>query len=429
LREEPFWDANSMTTHSDAELRQFGLDAIRDGQYDRAAQAFIQAVGKAPGNGHNWLGLLLASAHRNDFAMAAQAIDLWASVRRDRFGCLFDAFTLLMSYGLHDQVLALVRALGADGPESLPGLYYCGCVHLLRDDEDEAFRHFNRFKELAEASAGSLPIASDNPFNIAYRQGTLIEDIPAAAAMMAAPPPELPALQPFWEPRASAAPLVLAAACDEAYLTLCAGDFLRSVERTNPGALVHLHVVEPGPGCARHLAGLAAAVPLITLNATWEPPPRHRSATYFACSRFLIAGQLLAVYGRDLLVSDIDMEVIADLAALHPRLAEWDFCCYTHSGWGPASRYPAVLTHFSPQGGARVADALARYIVRKLPVPWPHSWMLDQAALISVQRWLRHQYPDVRLGRLDAVLGQPFTGLLAQQQCAQEKHDAIMAAR
>lgn len=411
-------------------LRQAGLEALARGDFAAAAGSLMQAVQAEPGNAQNWLALMLALARGGDVAMLAQVVGLWGNVRGDRFSCLFDAFTLLMTYSLHDQVLALASATPTDGPDSLPGLYYSGCVHILRDEEDAAFARFNRFKELAAAHHDILPIGPEHPFNVAYRQGSLVEDRAYVERLMAAPAPAAPPVIPVAPIRHSAAPYVLVAACNGRYFDIFAETYLHAVERVMAGTLLHVHVVDPPFDLAERVRHLSGQLPRTTLNVSQEPLPPQASAAYFASSRFLIAGQLLDLYGRDLLVTDIDMDFIADPAPWLPRLAEQAFACYAYRGFGPASRMVAGITHFSHlHGGRAVADAISRFIHSKLDVPWPHNWMLDQAALLSAVRWIRQARPDLSIGRFNTLFDGGIETLLRQQERDDEKQKAMDAAR
>jgi len=418
-----------MGQHDVEQLRRTGAEALNGGRADLAAQAYIQAVQHQPNEAQNWLGLSLALALSGDTVMLGQAAGLWGKLRGDAFGALFDILTMLMTYGRHDAVLALAAAHDGDHMEALPGLYYAGCVHVLRDDEDTAFDYFARFKALAALYRDRLPIGEDQPFNVAYRQGMLVEDRAYMDGVMARPLPPPPALTPCAPLRLGSAPMVVVSACNGAYFRLFGADYLRAAAAVIPGATIHMHVVDPPAELAEEAQALADELPMAAINVSWEPKPVHATAAYFASSRFLIARQLLDLYRRDLLITDIDVEFIADPTPLLPALAEFAFASYVHSGFGPASRYVANITHFSQHHGGRdVADAVAAFVHSKLDVPWPHNWMLDQAALMSGMRWLRAARPELRIGRLNTLFGRHFDALVRQQDRQEEKSQAIRAA-
>jgi hypothetical protein len=191
---------------------------------------------------------------------------------------------------------------------------------------------------------------------------------------------------------------------------------------------LHLHVVDPSPGLAERAAALTRT--RTCLNVTVEPLPDQPSPAYFASVRFLMARQLLDLYGCDLLISDIDVEFIADPAPQLRGLSAAAFACYAYSGFGPASRYIAYLTHFSHVAGGRdVAEPIARFIRSKLDVPWPFNWMLDQAAVISALRWLRAERTDLIIARLNDVFGRPASTFFRQQEQDEAKQQALDKAR
>ena len=419
-----------MTLPSPDHLRQGGLDAMARGDFAAAAGLLMQAVQAQPGNSQNWLALALTLARAGDVAMLGQVAALWGNMRGDRFSALFDVFTVLMTYRLHDAVLALAAATGGDDPLAVPGLYYSGCVHILRDQEDAAFVIFSRFKDRVAALRDSLPIGPEHPFNIAYRQGTLIEDRPYVERLLAAPPPAPPEMAPVLPHMDKATPFVLMAACNGLYLDIFGDAYVRSVEDRMPDAVLHLHVIDPPPDLESRAQRLRAGLSRTVLNVSRETTPPRATATYYAASRFLIAGQVLDLYRRDLLISDIDIELILDPTPWHARLSDLTFACFAHPGFGPASRLAAGITHFSQDHGGRVAaDIISRFVHSKLDIPWPHSWMLDQAALLSTVHWLRHARPDLSCGRFNTLFGITPEDVFSTQERDAEKDMALAAAR
>lgn len=420
-----------MTAPIPAALRQSGLEAMARGDCAAAAGLFMQAVQAEPGNAQNWLALIVALARADDVAMLTRVGGLWGSMRGDRFSALFDAFTVLMTYRLHDPVLALAAATDGDGPDALPGLYYRGCVHILRDQEDEAFAEFARFKDGVARHRDALPIGPEHPFNIAYRQGTLIEDRPYLDRLMAAPPPPPPELSPVLPLLVDGpAPLVLVAACNGLYLNIFGDVYARSVDAIAPGSLLHLHVIDPPPDLDAWAQRLRDRLPHTIVNVSRETAPPRATATYFAASRFLIATQLMDLYRRDLLITDIDIELITNPAPWHGRLSDLAFACFAHPGFGPASRLAAGIAHFShTHDGRLVAEAISRFVHSKLDIPWPHSWMLDQAALLSVVHWLRRVRPELRCDRFNTLFGITPEDVFSTQERDAEKDMALAAAR
>lgn len=406
---------------------------LNGGDVAMAGRFYMTALNAAPGEPQAWLGLGLTAALRRDHALVLQLAERRGQLFRDGFAWFHDLLTTLMSYRVHQAVLELGGVLDAASPYLPSQLYYAGCIHLLAGREDEAFECFNRLKPLLEQRRGSLPIGAEDRFNIAYRQASLVEDgdypdrlDPAALAEAER---RLPAMEPVgeWRP-ASAAEYTLLAACDGRYLERFAADFLRSAETHGGGASVHLHVVEPTEAGLAAVAEQAAGSSL-TVNLTREGACDLRSGAYYACSRFLVADKVMARDDRPVMITDIDIVLARPLAEVAAAARRFDFASFVHDGFGPCSRLPAVLTWF--QDGACGRDALAavrKTILSKLSVPWPHNWMLDQAALMTARRWLRLSRPAARIGQLNDELGHPFAHFIECRGDDDEKQALIRAA-
>ncbi|MBC7905314.1 MAG: hypothetical protein H7Y60_01030 [Rhodospirillaceae bacterium] len=416
-----------MDAQLDEIMRQASA-AAGNSRWEEAASLYMKAVGAQPKHRPAWHGLVLALAMNRQLPLLRGLVDFWQKLGGERFTLVQDIFTILLTYGLHDSILELAATYPAQGTEEVLVVYAAACVHVLRDEEDAAFALLVRFKALVEQYREQLPIHPGDPFNVAYRQGTLVEDLPYVAALMAGPPPELPQVQLYRPLRFNDAQQVAVASCNGLYFDLFAEAYCHAIDATTQDALIHIHVMEPEAGTLSRIERLMDGMKNSVLNVSWETQQPNSSRSYFASNRFLIAPQLLDLYGRDLVISDIDIEFVTDLAELHAKLAGQDFACYAHPGFGPASRYPAGVTYLSHAHGRDIADGIARFVCSKLHIPHPHNWMLDQAALISVQRWLRSTRPDVALGRMNDLLGPRDTVFRLHRQDEAAKDAAILSA-
>lgn len=409
----------------DETLSRQAAARLEDGDFLGAAESYMAAIAAAPQDGESWLGLALA------FTLAGRAGLVPDLARRrhallgDGASYLHDALTVLMSYGRHDDVLAVHAAVPAGSDLCCASLYFVGCVHLLRGDDDAAFAAFRRLKPLLAQFRDSLPIGPDHRFNIAYRQATLVEDWDyldtlddARVATMTA---DLPPLERVGAWRHGSAAATMLAACDGRYMEHFGADYLRSLDAVAEGLAIHLHLVEPKPAAVDLARQVGASLSRNVLNLSVEAGNPHRSGAYYACSRFLAAGEVMAHAGRPLIVTDIDITFIRSPLDVATAAAECDFATFVHGGFGPCSRLPAVLTWFAatPSGQAALTQ-LRRFILSKLDVRWPLNWMLDQAGLMTVRRWLGHCEPAARIGTLNDLTGGPFAALL---QCHGSEDD------
>jgi hypothetical protein len=377
-------------------------------RFEAAGASFLAALRTDPRQEQAWLGLALALALDGKLGDVVGLVEARQRQRGDGFLFCHAALGSLVGYRLYAHVLAIERMLPDASPFAPSIAYHAGCVALLQGDEDAAFRSFGRFKRLVAERRDTLPIGPESHFNIAYRQGSLIEDRDYVAALgggQAVPMPlEFPA-----EPRFGSGEAVIAAACDRKYFALFAPGFVRSAARMAPAATIHLHVIGPDAAAAELAAALAIEAPDLALNISTEPEGPWRSGAYYASNRFLVGPALLDRYDRRLVLTDIDVEFIAGLDDLLDATAASDFAAFRHDGAGPASRYPAVLTCWAPNpNGRALFDRLGRFIRSKLDIPWPFNWMLDQAALVSVLRWARLDRPEIGIGIINDLAGSHF---------------------
>lgn len=408
--------------------------AMNEGRYPEATQAYLAAVRAAPGDDQAWLGLGLSVVVQRQFPLVPTLVEQRNAVRGDGFAFFHDLATSLMTYRLHPLMLGLSASLAPDSPYQPSALYYAACCHLLAGAEDQAFALLARLKPLLAERLGSLPIAPEDRFNIAYRQATLVEDGPYIDALdpaaLAAIGSRLPPLERVGEwHMPSPGGVTLLAACDGHYLERFAADFLRSAECHGEDLCVHLHVVEPVAGGLEAVRELARGFSRIQVNLSAEPANPLRSGAYYACSRFLVAPEIAAHGGGPLMTADIDVVFEQPLAATVAAALPFDVAGFVQDGFGPCSRLPAVLRWFGATAAGRASqDALRRFILSKLEIRWPLNWMLDQAGLMAVHRWLRTSHPQAAIGNLTQVLDGPFTTILSCRGDADEKAALIRAA-
>jgi len=380
-------------------------------RFAEAASAFLAALNAAPADDEAWRGMALALALEGRLGDVVGLADYRQRRRGDGFLFCHEVLGVFLTYKLRGHVKALDEALPDASPYKPSSLYQAGCADLLDGDEDAAFARFGRFKAMVAAVPG-LPIGADSHFNIAYRQGTLIEDADFVAGL--AEPQDvvarLPAITHAGPPQPGTRPYVLASACDARYFERFAPGFVASAARAMPGVAAHFHVMEPTAATRDLFATLAEAAPALALNLSTEGPSPFKSGAYYASARFLIGPDLLARYGRPLVLLDADVEFEQALDLLVAAAAAGsDFACFRHDGAGPCSRYPAVLSVTRPvDGGRDLLERIRLFVLAKLDIEWPFNWMLDQAALGSVIRWAHKTRTEPGIGVLNQLVGTHF---------------------
>jgi len=397
-------------------------------RFAEAGAAFLAALNADPADDEAWRGAALALALEGRLGDVVGLADYRGRRRGDGFLFCHEVLGVLLTYKLRAHVKAFDAALPDTNVYKPSALYQAGCADLLDGDEDAAFARFARFKAMV-AGRTDLPIGADSHFNIAYRQGSLIEDAEFVEGLVepAAVVRRLPQVD-AGEPRLGTRPYVLAAACDGRYFERFAPGFVASAARTMPGATLHFHVMEADAASRALFAQLAAGAPELVLNLSTEAESPFKSGAYYASARFLIGPDLLRRYARPLVLLDADVEFEQTLDPLIAAAAGSDFACFRHDGVGPCSRYPAVLSVTQPQqGGELLLERIRLFVLAKLDIEWPFNWMLDQAALGSVIRWARKTRTDPGVGVLNDLVGTHFQPWL-RSVGGEEKAALIRAA-
>jgi hypothetical protein len=151
-----------------------------------------------------------------------------------------------------------------------------------------------------------------------------------------------------------------------------------------------------------------------------EDAGRYRSASYYACARFVRAGEIAAHYDRDLLILDMDIASLGNVSRLvelmqHAELGYFD--CGDVLPWLQC-RAAAVYIRRSAAGSA-FTELLCKYIASKIEAQG--FWGLDQAALYVVSRFVAARRTDFRYCELSRALGTSLNDFACSPVTAREK--------
>lgn len=188
---------------------------------------------------------------------------------------------------------------------------------------------------------------------------------------------------------AEAADLVVMAGCDSIYFHRFGDALANSLAKTCRRVLLHFHVVDADDGILVRLEQMRERLPGLPIRLTSEPvpatlPPDLRR-TYFACARFLRLPDVLADYQRPVLMLDVDMVVLKDVAPLVEQLRQEgaDLALIHGEPRDPWCCLWADVILAAPT--ERTFDYLAmvrNYILHFMPSA---AWFLDQIALFAVR--------------------------------------------
>ena len=189
-------------------------------------------------------------------------------------------------------------------------------------------------------------------------------------------------------PAQSASPIVLSS-CNGAYFERFGPDFLASAAAI-AGLRCHVHVVNPTADTAALFAHWQARS-LAELSLSCDHGPED--ASYYACKRFLIAGEVMDRFAADLIVTDIDTILQPGLLTLPAAAGEADGGMFER----PVRTAPMEICHCSltffrrTEPTRRLLQLLAAYLAPKLGEYG--VWMLDQSSLFTLTR-LAAREPD-----------------------------------
>jgi hypothetical protein len=297
---------------------------------------------------------------------------------------------------------ARARALS---PASFFRHVHLGVRHTLLRNEEAAYRHFLAARQARPpddllpsyyAALRSLcaPILAAEE-ELAWRRPAAFRDwfpMAADAAILRPPPP--------------GEGLLYLCGADSRYATAFAPEVLAALAR-HGGRRLHLHLVDPTPGCLELLDRLAREGEAVgvALSATAEYRPAVADLrAYYSVSRFFAQRWLQAEGLGRVLLADIDMVPCDDLRKLDHATAGQDLALLR--GRLPLFRFPwagvragALLAGPAP-GAGTFLQLLCRTIEREFDRQATGLWGIDQNALFVAANYLDALSHGLRIGNL-----------------------------
>jgi hypothetical protein len=187
-------------------------------------------------------------------------------------------------------------------------------------------------------------------------------------------------------PSSPGSPVVLSS-CNGDYFDHFGPEFLASAASI-AGLRCHIHVVNPTATTETLFAhGHAQSKAELSLSCDQGPT----EASYYACKRFLIAGDLMDRFASDLIVTDIDTVLRPALLTLPQLAGAADGGMFERAGrTAPMEICHCSLTYFRrTETTRRFLQLLATYLAPKLDEYG--TWMLDQSSLFTLTRLARRE--------------------------------------
>jgi hypothetical protein len=320
-----------------------------------------------------------------------------------------------------------IERLAAEVPEQrleqAIALYYAGCALIAAGDRKGALALFQRFKSAVLRRHKEYPLASDQNFNLIFRQGSLVETPEFTRLLVQKPIAKAPPSPVFVEtPSAEGAPFVLAICLDARYFTRFAPEVCRGYEALRTREPLHFHVIQADDASLALFTELKARHPALKLGLSREPAGPWSHPVYYSCVRFLVMEELIACYDRPMLAMDADIVPKLAPGTFVGTARDADFACFATGRIEPASAYQASVMYFSTSARAReFLSLLRRFVLAKMDLPPVLSWMLDQAAIYSVMAVLAEDSPDFTFRNLGEGLGQSIFDIQHELSTTEEK--------
>lgn len=374
---------------------ELGEELRRQGRLAEARGAYQSVLAGDPDNGPAWMGLGLAeeglgrdAAARDAFARAVQLApekveaQLGLASACNALGDQGQALHAWLAawrlqpddFRIHNIVWQALNEI-EDGGLDYAGLIACG--NRLRQagqaiDALQAYRQAQGLEPgipFAYSRAGCL-LAKSGELEAAEAEfakaRALCDWVESGIRLAPAFFETLPAYRHRFDlvQRAGGGGRLALVGCDAGYFKRYAARLKQSLDRHEGGTVgLHVHLVHPDAECLAQAQELGMGISLETPDFAGHS--RNFVNTYYASARFLVLAELLAAYGRPLLVMDVDAKVLKPLAPLWEILEGGDMAIRRWQGLmvDPWNEPQANLVGVNPTPmGQAFAASLARFL-------------------------------------------------------------------
>ncbi len=402
---------------------------MRKQRYADAVPLLIDACAAAEAGWRSWVDLGACFMALGNAPAFFRFLELRHARADDGLRLFHDCLTSALSW----PDLAPLRHMIAVTPHGTPyfaiALYIAG-VMSCGDDARHGIVQTKAAAQVAQEFAAQFE--GDPQLCTILHEGAVLEDFETVAALEAADRRALIAASGSIEPAASFgpppaapvdAPFVFLSSCDECYLDRFGATVAQALDRTGVRTIYHLHVVDPTPAVGAKIAGIQARCRSLDVRYSTETYGRSQQgyarASFYACARLVRMPEIVARYGRDVMMWDMDTEGVADLAALVAAMRAADLGYFEMKKTRPSLICHLAAVYFSNTAATRrCVELIAKYAVMKLErTPY---WLLDQASVFCVSRYL-HAAGALRLNDFSTTPGGSFESHVAVAASAPEK--------
>ncbi len=409
-------------------IKQHGHELLQTRDFDGALNFFKNAIKKNIKSKFYWHGLALTYALREDAESFLKLIIKFEANFKPDIDFITNIYLDLVSrptgYSCTEK---LANSLPTSHPSQILALYFAGCSLLSNGNMSVAFEKFELFKNFLMANKPLFPISKNTNLNIMFRHAFLIERPEIVKQIeeqdIHSFPDYNPGInfdRPPYMPHITSHPIFLSC-CNDLYFRKFGYAFLKSIIAFCPNAIAHIHLTSHDKTTKNTIDQFRKDNPDLKLNFSIENNTNFNGSVYFSCNRFLLIERLLKFYKSNITIFDIDGELIADPTFILRIANKFDFSCFSSERKEPASIYQAGVTFFSftPQT-IIFSQLLKKFILLKLKLPQGITWLLDQAALFSVIKYMEkdnnfklndfsktHRFSTIKRSLADAPIKMP----------------------
>jgi hypothetical protein len=401
------------------------------GAFADAGARFAQTIPAAPNDLRPWKYLALCFIAQGQPARAIGLVDMRQQQAGDGVGLFFDVVEQLALARKNAQVEALAAGIPANNVLGIVIEYFRGW--LAAPAEPERALAYLRTAAVAAQQCGGL-FERDDHLRSIVSQGFVLSDFADLDRLSGLGRDEILRAAPSLEPSidlATAAPpapgsdFAYLTSCNELYLERFGAPLVDALDRCGVATVLHLHIVDPTAATPGRIAALRQRARTVRIGYSTErfrhaKAGGYRSASYYACARFLRAGDIAAHYARDLLILDMDTDALADVPALAAAMREAELGYFSCGDIQPWLMCRAAVVYVRRSAAtALFTDVMLKYIASK--VEEQGFWGLDQAALYVVSRYLRARHPPFRIVEFSERLGTTLAAFARSETMTEEK--------
>lgn len=408
------------------------MHLIRERRYDEAAQRLTQLCAGGASSRGPWamLAICLAALERRREVFAL--VELRQQRAGDGLELFYDCISSARGLIERAPLLRLIAETPGNSLLFIVAQFFAG---VLAASDGDVEGGIDQIRLAGAAACAFLDKFRDDPYlRLIPMEAAKLEDAAGVAAIEAADRGGLFAAYGKLQERielpsaggtAPQAGFVFLSSCDERYLDRFGASVTKALDETGVRTVYHLHVVDPSPEIGTKIDRLQAQCSSLDLRYSVEhcrddSPPGPRHASYYACARLVRLPEILAHYGRDVFMWDMDTSGIRNFDALPAAMPGFDLGYFEMKNTIPSLVCHLAAAYFTNSAATRqLADLLVKYVLAKLPkAPF---WILDQAALFCTTRYMLGSRADFRINDFSTHPGGDFYDVVEVAGSSEEK--------